>query len=322
MKRFHFKLGLLCTLLIGLKSGATAGQIFTPVDDPSALMGTIPTGIFGHEIVGYYLDGSAVPHGFHFNGSTYSTIDDPLGTMGTYARDITGNTVVGYYQDASMRFHGFEFDGTTFQTIDNPQATGPGGTFVTGIDGNKIIGYFHDSTSHFHGFVYDGSTYTTLTDPSDPQVATNTIPYGISGNSIVGEYLVNSYFGQDNSIISKSHGFINNGGSIATLDDPLRGNVSAVYGIGDNLIAGAYQDMSGLSHGFYFRSGAFATLDNPLGVGGTSLTGVDSNQIVGSYTDASNVKHGFIVAVPEPSSLAMLCAAMVIAWKVRRCRPS
>ena len=83
--------------------------------------------------------------------------------------------------------------------------------------------------------------FTTLDAPS----ATATAATGISGNNIVGYYIDATGFG---------HGFLYNGSSYTTLDDPLATGVTAAYGISGNNIVGVYGDATtGFGHGFLYQ---------------------------------------------------------------------
>ena len=65
--------------------------------------------------------------------------------------------------------------------------------------------------------------------------------YGISGNDIVGEYVDAS---------NNHNGFLYNGSTYFTLDDPLAANVTYATGISGNIVVGWYQDASSVYHGF------------------------------------------------------------------------
>ena len=97
-----------------------------------------------------------------------------------------------------------------------------------------------DSSEVDHGFLYNRSTltYTTLNNPlASPDGKINgTRAYGISGNNIVGAYLDSS--GQQN-------GFLYDGTSYTTLDDPLGTNGTYAQGISGNLIVGYLRGLVG-----------------------------------------------------------------------------
>src|SRR5208337_4579084 len=142
---------------------------------------------------------------------------------------------------------GFLYIGPTYTTLKNPLGTTPSHTYPYGISGSSITGYYSAGGGSNHGFLYNEltSTYTTLDDPlasqspPHPYYAFGTQAYGISGNNIVGDYYDSS---------SNEHGFLYNGSTWTTIDDPLAS----------------------------------------AGVDGTQANGISGNNIVGYYTDSSN----------------------------------
>jgi hypothetical protein len=58
-------------------------------------------------------------------------------------------------------------------------------TEVKGISGDYIVGNYMKPANVSHGFLYDGSTWTTLDMPWS-----NGLIVGITGNTIVGSYLL------------------------------------------------------------------------------------------------------------------------------------
>src|SRR5215470_15375265 len=74
-------------------------------------------------------------------------------------------------------------------------------------------------------------TYTTLDDPSAGPIGT--FPQGISGGSIVGWYY-------DSSIAA--HGFLYNGLTYTTLDNPLGTGGTFPSGISGGKVVGSYND--------------------------------------------------------------------------------
>jgi len=207
------------------------GSTYTTLDNPNAFpsfaAGTTAYGISGNNIVGGYA--SSVGHGFLYNGTTYTTLDNPLGVTGTEATGISGNNIVGNYNDAGGHSHGFLYNGSTYTTLDNP--LGVNGTFAQGISGNNIVGYYWD-LSGFHGFLYNGSSFATLTSP----LGSDVIPYGISGNKIVGSS-------------EDGHGFFYDGNTYITLDDPLGVQGTTATGISGDTITGFFTDFNG-THSF------------------------------------------------------------------------
>ena len=96
--------------------------------------------------------------------------------------------------------------------------------------------------------------------------------------------------------MGNQHGFLYNGSTYTTLDDPLaiaNGGTNA-YGVSGNNIVGTYNVSSGMEHGFFYNGSTYTTLDDPLGIDGTKALGIDGGNIVGMYWDSSNNVHGFL----------------------------
>jgi len=79
--------------LKGIKNTGTAGR---GIDDAG-------------DIVGWYLDSSAVEHGFLLSGGKATTIDDPNGVTTLEGINNKG-TISGLYTDTSSNRHGFTYD--------------------------------------------------------------------------------------------------------------------------------------------------------------------------------------------------------------------
>ena len=98
-----------------------------------------------------------------------------------------------------------------------------------------------------------------------------TVAKGVSGNNIVGSYLDSS---------GGSHGFLYNGTTYTTIDDPLGMGGTFLNGIDGSNIVGSYVDSSGQNHGFV------ATVPEPsafalLGAGTIVLLGYRWKTIFG-----------------------------------------
>ena len=79
------------------------------------------------------------------------------------------------------------------------------------------------------------------------------------------------------------------------------------------MIVGDFIGVDNEIHGFVDNGGVFTTIDVPEAIS-TIVNGInDAGQIVGDFTDSgSSTNHGFLatpLAVPEPSSLALMLAA-------------
>jgi len=128
-----------------LYNGTTWRSLFAP-----GAQWTLPWGIQGNNIVGYYVGLGS--HGFIYDGTTWTTIDMP-GARKSGLLDIDGSNLVGWWcQEGFNDFHGFFYNGTTWTLLDAPGATN---TYVNGIDGSKIVGYYTDTSGNNHGFIYE-----------------------------------------------------------------------------------------------------------------------------------------------------------------------
>ena len=110
-----------------------------------------------------------------------------------------------------------------------------------------------------------------------------TFPSGISGGNIVGWYVdANGY----------AHGFLYNGSTYTTLDDPHGVGSTYAQGIDGSNIVGWYVDSNGHTHGFLYNGSIYTTLDDPNGVGSTYAQGISGGNIVGYYTKPAPVGVG------------------------------
>jgi hypothetical protein len=190
---------------LGARGFLYENGVFTTINPPGTsnlyANGSGVKGIDGSKIIGFYNSdggGSALIHGYVYDGTTYTTIDYPGGS-GSIAEDIEGNRIVGSYSGFQ---HGYYYDGTNFATIDDPLA-GSLGTRATGIAGNTIVGYYYATPSSESGFIYQEGSYATFNVPSS--LGRFTQIEGISGKTIVGSY-------QDS--LGHYHGFV------ATIPEP------------------------------------------------------------------------------------------------------
>jgi hypothetical protein len=118
-------------------------------------------------------------------------------------------------------------------------------------------------------------TYTVLNAPLGVH---GTSAWGVSGNNVVG-----NFYDSANAV----HGFLYNGSSYTTLDDPLAGGpypYTYAYGVSGSTVAGFYSASSGI-HGFLYNSGVYTTFDVP-GAKDTYIRGISGNHLVGFYDTA------------------------------------
>jgi hypothetical protein len=124
--------------------------------------------------------------------------------------------------------------------------------------------------------------------------------------------------------ITGNYGFVYDGSTFTTIDNPLGGGGTYVTGIDGNNIVGYYtsvnqfQQITG-NYGFVYDGSTFTTIDNPLGGGGTYVTGIDGNNIIGYYTSVNQFQqitgnHGFmasLASLPEPSTYALFALGVI-----------
>ena len=152
-----------------------SGGVFTTVDAPGSVSGTILTGINNSgEITGDYGDNLGNTIGFTYVGGTFSPLNYP-GTTSTEPGSINdGGQVVGTYTPSNNV--PFLFSGGTFSTLTLPCGV------PTGINnaGQITIG-----CALAGGYIDSGGTFTSLAFSYGAYSAPN--PTGISNNSeIVG----------------------------------------------------------------------------------------------------------------------------------------
>ena len=299
------------------------GSTWTTLDNPLAVHDTIAQGVCGSFIVGYYGDTNGT-HGFLYDGGNWTTLDHPLaGNLGSHAQGMSGRTIVGYYGDTNGITHGFMFTGSTWTTLDHPLAASFG-TFAQGIEGTNVVGYYSDSGGVTHGFLYNGSSYTTLDDPlAGLSLLVNTQARGIDDSNVVGccVRLSGEVIGSCGGPQPTS-GFLYNGSTWTTLDDPLEGNLTSAQGISGTNIVGYCAGNSCVTiwyRGFLYNGSTWTTLDDPLAAssvygGGTFAQGISGTSIVGYYMD-SNGTHGFL-ATPTAPQLTVITSGsnMVLSW--------
>jgi hypothetical protein len=124
-------------------------------------------------VVGYFVDGSAVLHGYYrdANGALHFPVDPP-GSVGTVLFGLNDkNWVVGRYGDSSGAAHGFFFLApSSFFTFDYP---GSIFTSLNGINDRGIIcGRYVDGSGIAHGFLAR-VTGTPPTQPAGPEMKAN-----------------------------------------------------------------------------------------------------------------------------------------------------
>lgn len=145
-------------------------------------------------------------------------------------------------------------------------------------------------------FYFVGGTFTTIDDPlatggTIPQAIKRFLKRSNNVGQIVGYY----------NDATGSHGFLDTGGTFTAINDPLATEGTFAQGINTaGQVVGYFRDATGRYHGFLDVGGTFTTVDDPSGTLGTWATSInDSGEITG------------YVAIPEPSTLLMMFAALL-----------
>src|SRR5208283_4025992 len=126
----------------------------------------------------------------------------------------------------------------------------------------------------------------------DPLGTLTTCPFGIDGNNIVGFYRDSS----DNN----THGFLYNGSTYTTIDDPLAGPGGTYpYGISGNNIVGSYLDSSGNYHGF------ITTVSQPTSLWASAVSGRWSDSTNWSGVLPNAVGAGAVFSAPTTAALTI-----------------
>ena len=120
-------------------------------------------------------------------------------------------------------------------------------------------------------------TWTTLDMPG----ASHTSVFGISGNSIVGYYVVGS----------NKYGYLYNGTIWTPLNYP-GANLTQANGISGNIVAGFYDDSSG-EHAFLYDGASYTSLTYPGATTGTWAGSISGSNVVGAYGDSDGNGHAF-----------------------------
>jgi hypothetical protein len=302
-------------VFVASASAATITDFRTLPDAPESPRGTFAFGVSKGLIVGDAKDEKDVSHGFVYDRESkeYSMLDVPGAEGGTEARGISEDTVVGYSfaKPEGSAAKAFVYQGGKFVDLDVPGATM--GAYAMGIDGSTVVGYFTDETGT-RGFVTDllsGKTETL----EYPDATGATRPRAVSRGLIGGSFDTEK---------EGTRGFLYNGESYVTIAYPEAVD-TIVSGLFDAKAVGYFTDGKGATRGFLYLGDGFTAFDHPLAAYKTYATGISEDTIVGYYTDEKGFDHSFqasysTVPIPEPSTLAILAAAGVVALVTQRAR--
>ncbi|MEI8368683.1 MAG: hypothetical protein WCJ31_09625 [Planctomycetia bacterium] len=150
------------------------------------------------------------------------------------------------------------------------------------LDGERIVGGYFNAGGPQRGFYFDGTNFNDLYNPAATDYTT---AYGISGNTIVGEYYDGVPHGFTYDIQTQTW---------TTVDRPGASD-TGFYDIDGTKIVGA-STTSGVFEGFLYEGGNFTSLTGgSLSAEYTFASTIHGDWVGGSYTTASS-----------PSRLAML----------------
>jgi len=234
----------------------------------------------------------------------FTTIYVP-NSLQTFAQGISDGKIVGTYEDQEGNYHGFVYDGSKYTALDDPSEnpTGQKFTQATGISGGQIVGYYTGGDAATHGFILSGTTYKTLDDPTANGFGT--MPYGVSGNYVAGQYSTPGG-GSANFLLTLSST------TYTTFQDPA-GKVtgaSGVTGIYGNSVIGTIRPNMNDYEGFIWdlSTNTYTTLQFPLtakkNTPYTTPEGICGSDIVGYYYDSNDIDyHGFLLSGGKYTSI-------------------
>ena len=263
----------------------------------------------GGWIVGTYIDGANVSHGFLRSPDGRFTSVDPPGSASMLS--IGGLnaqlTVTGCYEDAGGAIHSFirtaEGQLTTYDDPGAGSATFQGTCGWSINDAGEIAGYYRDANYTFHSFLRssDGS----FTEVDAPGAGTGPFQ-GTVANGLTGLTNAGALSGGTLDANSVNHGMLRRrDGTFTQIDAPDAG---AAPGQGTvpssinqrNELTGNYVDAANANHGFFWTADRGVTEFDAPGAGsqpgqGTfPVTDNPAGAIVGWYTDPGGVNHGFV----------------------------
>jgi len=246
--------------------------------------GAQSTAIYGinnaGSIVGSFVDGGGVRHGFRLVGGKMKKIDDPNGT-GTYCFGINDKGwIVGWYANStSHNAQAFLYQEGTFSDIGPAGSTGSQAIGIN--DHGDVNGNFGDSNGS-HGFLLKDGNYTTLDVPG----ALLTLGGGINNAGVMTEVWIDSAGNAESSRY--------NGKQYTTIDVPKEpdSDAGAISKSGD--VVYSWEGAGDTYGGALLHSGTYYKFHVP---GGDRTFGYginDHNTIVGTFTTQQGVVKGFL----------------------------
>lgn len=276
-----------CMLVFGILGAAatavprpivTSQGAFTLIDYPNSTSTQIWSVNGRGEMVGVYVDGARVNHGFLYSRGKFTTIDYPGAALTLLNGINTNGDIVGEYATtATGPHHGFLYSSGRFGVVDFP---GGATTGVVGIAANgDMVGYYDNPG---RGYFVSGDKFTKIDYPNgSPTVLGSISPQGV----IIGSAAVSGV----------SRAFVIRNGETTTYEHPGAAGFTNAIGMnaaGD--IVGRYRDAAAVSHGYLLSGGKFISFDFP-GATFTGAAGITPDgDIVGRCT-ISGVTHGFLM---------------------------
>jgi uncharacterized membrane protein len=190
-----------------------------------------------------------------------------------------GGRVVGGYAGRDGRTHGFVWQDRSYQTVDAPDASGT--TLIRINDQGQLLGVYDDDRHACHSFLLRNGKFAAVQVDGNPTEALDLNNHGA---------IAGSYLGRD----GKLHGFLQNYGSVTTIDFPEALGTAATSVNDEGVVVGYYLDTQHQVHGYLREHDGLLTDINVPGADGFTLPfGVAAGeQTVGEFVGADAI-HGF-----------------------------
>lgn len=240
------------------------------------------------DIVGFYVDGAGIQHGFLLQDGTFTTIDFPV--AGVRANSANGINAQG------------EIVGQYLLPI-NPNVPEDSPVYCP----NNLTPSTTDPAC-IKGFHYRRGTYSTVMFPGHPGAIAQRITsdgdiYGCLHDhdlamSMFGSAWTRSPAAKGSAEVTATFSLTDSGGELSDpMGVPMSMNNGATPG-GAHTIAGFFMDMSGRQHGYVVEKGVLRSYDPTADTNLTAIWDMNpSAQFVGAYRKAGEPaakRHGFL----------------------------